>query len=866
MEVRRDPRSFLFFIILLLLINSPEPQQQSYNTRTRYDELIQREWDQLDVLNRTNYGDFNAGRKKWLNVSGCRGEDRFAWDMLPSVQAKATAHGERALGNRWGSVLDGSLHERELEEGRIPVYRNLSGYVQGEWMRDPSSRVRHPEDMGNTTHPAKDPFTNSAMGFDRNLTGTSGPVRVHITELADKMRMDVNRTVSEISAKVVVGDDESFGGNWWEFYVHGVHFKDSGHAVLTTTSERFAGIFALPHFQLSRGLHNTAKDFLNWTIHETIDRQIHRPFPVWNPWTSSPAGSNDDMVGVAHHCEFVLYLQQPPSVQGTDMDWLEHEMRFPTGAPLGHRSQLSMSMVGFSPDCGYIIESKGPPDFPPSEGMHLVGAKTEEYNDRARHSIVAFAVAFAFQLSFLIKQMKETATPSMRSRVSFYTIAMMALGDGFTFLVLIFMYLFLGTAQLAMYSIAFVALFSVLAHLRFLMDIWSVQAAERARQARQQAPAPAAAPPAPPLPAPAVDGPPPAADAFGTPATAANRPPSGLTLPATAPRPLPAADAFGTPATAANRPPSGLPLPVTAPRPPPPRPQTPILIAPDQDDPLSDDDTPLLPTRNPAATTTPAPAATNPRAEFGALYSRFCLLLVITFFVTIQFATARTLYRNVYFSIVSFLYLSFWVPQIYRNVMRNCGRALRWDYTVGTSVTRLMPIAYFYLKADNVLFATTDWQTFAVLVGWVWIQIVALASQSVLGPRFFIREGWAPPAYDYHPILREDEEGALLPLNATSSSDDAIDGEESSKSAGEAKDKGKKVFDCSICAMDIEVPVVPAGADESTVAGIGGTGMVLQRRMYMVTPCRHIFHAGCLEGWMRYRLICPNCREALPPL
>lgn len=840
MEVRRDPRSFLFFLILLLLINSPEPQQQSFNTRTRYDELIQREWDQLDVLNRTNYGDFNAGKKKWLNVSGCRADDRFAWDMLPSVLAKANAHGERALGDKWRSVLDGTIQEHGLEGGQLPVYKNLSGYVQGEWVRDPTSRVRHPEDMGNSTHPAKDPFTNAAMEFDRNLTGTGGPIRVHITELEDKMRMDVNKTISEIGAKVVVGDDQSFGGNWWEFYVHGVHFKDSGHAVLTTTSERFAGIFALPHFQLSRGFHDTAKNLLNWTINETIDRQIHRPFPIWNPWTSSPAGSNDDMIGLTHHCEFILYLQQPPSEQTGDMDWLEREMRFPTGAPLGPRSQLSMSMVGFSPDCGYIIESKGPPDYSPSEAMHLVGSKTEEYNDRARHSIIAFAIAFAFQLSFLIKQMKETATPSMRSRVSFYTVAMMALGDGFTFLVLIFMYLFLGTAQLAMYSIAFVALFSVLAHLRFLMDIWSVQSAERARQERQQAPtAPATPSPAPTPPVAAVpDGPPPAADAFGTPASAANRPPSGLPLPVTAPRP-----------------------------PPPPRPQTPILIAPDQDDPLSDDDdTPLLPTRNPATAPAPTPAPPNPRAEFGALYSRFCLLLVITFFVTIQFATARTLYRSVYFSMLSFLYLSFWIPQIYRNVMRNCGRALRWDYTIGTSMTRLIPIAYFYLKADNVLFAATDWQTFAVLVGWVWVQIVALVSQSVLGPRFFIREGWAPPAYDYHPILREDEEGALLPLNATSSSEDAIEGEESSKSAGEAKDKGKKVFDCSICAMDIEVPVVPAGADESTVAGIGGTGMVLQRRMYMVTPCRHIFHAGCLEGWMRYRLICPNCREALPPL
>ena len=839
MEVRRDPRSFLFFIILLLLINSPEPQQQSFTTRTRYDEVIQHEWDQLDVLNRTHYGDFDVKKHRWLNVSGCRDDDGFAWDMLPGVQDKANKHGERALGDTWPHVLDGSLHELDLET--LPVYRNLSGYVQGEWVRDPSSRIRHPQDMGNSTHPAKDPFTNAPMEFDRNLTGTGGPFRVHITELEDKMRTDVNKTMSEISAKIVVGDESSFGGNWWEFYVHGVHFKESGHAVLTTTSERFAGIFALPHFQLGRGLHDTSRGFLNRTIHETIERQIHRPFPVWNPWTSLAAGSNEDMAGVAHHCEFVLYLQQPPSVQPMDMDWLEHEMRFPTGAPLGHRSQLSMSMIGFSPDCGYVIESKGPPDYPPSEALHLVGSKTEEYNDRARHSIVAFAIALAFQLSFLIKQMKETATPSMRSRVSFYTIAMMALGDGFTFLVLIFMYLFLGTAQLAMYSIAFVALFSVLAHLRFLMDIWSVQSAERARQERQQAPVAPPAPPASPAPAPAsVD----------------------LNLPL-------AADAFGTPATVTARPPGappGLPLPVTAPRPPPPpRPQTPILIAPDQDDPLSDDDTPLLPTTNPPATPTPTPAtpAPNPRAEFGALYSRFCLLLIITFFVSIQFATTRTLYRQIYFSFLSFVYLSFWVPQIYRNVMRNCGRALRWDYTIGTSLTRLLPLSYFYLKADNVLFAGTDWQVFAVLVGWVWIQIVALVSQSVLGPRFFIRQGWAPPAYDYHPILREDEEGALLPLNATSS-DDAVEGaEESSKSAGEARAKGKKVFDCSICAMDIEVPVVPAGADESTASG---TALVLERRKYMVTPCRHIFHASCLEGWMRYRLICPNCREALPPL
>jgi mitofusin len=217
-----------------------------------------------------------------------------------------------------------------------------------------------------------------------------------------------------------------------------------------------------------------------------------------------------------------------------------------------------------------------------------------------------------------------------------------------------------------------------------------------------------------------------------------------------------------------------------------------------------------------------------------------------------------------YFDMLYFVYLSFWCPQIYRNVMRNCRKALRWDFVLGQSAVRLLPIAYFYGASDNVLFFRTDLKALCVLGGWVWIQILALASQEMLGSRFFIREGWAPPAYDYHRILREDEEEATMPIgSAQSPTDDGQDQSQSLSKAGESRGKGMKVFDCSICAGDIEVPVIPRGAAGDT-PGIGGG--LLQRRAYMVTPCRHIFHTPCLEGWMRYRLQCPNCREILPPL
>lgn len=814
MEVRRDPRSFFFFIVLLLLLNSSDPQPP-FQPRSQYSTIIESEWSQLDVLNRTRYGDFDAGKNKWLNITGLRDEDGFDWYLLDRVKRRAEEETRRLLGTDAGAALDGVGDGGEIT---IPVYRNISGYVQGEWFRSPLGHVRHPEEL-NASTVLPDGSSFQANEFERNLTGTGGMVRLHLTELEGRMRTDDNRTVSEVSARVIIGDNGSTGGNWWEFVLNGVHFPRFGGAILTTTSERYSGIFALPHFQLSQHLYTTSQQLLNATIHNTIDRQVNRVYPLWNPWTSAVDGANDLIMGNPH-CEFVLYLQQHPRFpsnieqHGTnnafDIDWLEKELRYPTGASLPRRSPMSMSMVGFSPDCGFVIESKGPNDQAPTEYGHLAGSKTEEFNIRARHGIMAFTVTLCLQLGFLVRQMKETATPSTRNRVSFYTIAMLAVGDGFGFLSLIFMHLFLGTAQLALYATAFMSLFSVVFELRFLMDIWTVQATEQMRQDRQQASA----------------------------AASSDSPPT-----ATTPQP-----------PTISAPEGGLPLPATTTRP---GTAPPIILSPDQDDPADNTTT---------ATTGPGTTATTPaRAELGALYSRYCLLLIAIFFLTLQFTAVRTTARAIYFNTLSFLYLSFWLPQIHRNIMRNCRKALRWDFVIGQSLVRLVPITYFYSVADNVLFAQTDVRALLVLAGWVGVQILALASQELLGSRFFVREGWAPPAYDYHPVLREDEEGGSLPMGLMSSSD-GLESSTSTKPGESKSSKGKKVFDCSICAQDIEVPVIPAdAAGGADGAGLSG-GLVLQRRAYMVTPCRHIFHTGCLEGWMRYRLQCPNCREILPPL
>ena len=254
--------------------------------------------------------------------------------------------------------------------------------------------------------------------------------------------------------------------------------------------------------------------------------------------------------------------------------------------------------------------------------------------------------------------------------------------------------------------------------------------------------------------------------------------------------------------------------------------------------------------------------AQRQRRDLGSLYGKFYLCLLTLTFLSLHATSWYPTPRAIYTNVLAFLYLSLWIPQIYRNVMRNCRKALLYRFVIGQSVLRLAPVGYFYCVQENVLWIKNDTRTFAVLVGWVWLQIVVLVVQDVLGPRIGVPRAWVPPAYDYHPVLREDMEASLLPIGfvPSPSSSEA----DAATRPAEHKEKGKRTFDCAICMQGIDVPVVSAGEEDGV--GTSSVHSIVQRRLYMLTPCRHIFHTKCLEAAMRYRLQCPVCREGLPPL
>lgn len=858
---------FSIIIILLYFYSSPDPGPVGggfHSPRELFTSKLDRQHHALDVLNSSRYGDFapNDRGGTYLNLTGFRKEDGYAWEDLGVVKDRVKKEMESETST--GGVGHG-----------LGIYGNVTGIVKGRWVRGNGVGIewgRSKEHM-NLTEIA--PAINWSWNtWSRNITGTEGELRLNIEERAEwgkfpgddyiKQETAENQEdqssenyLREVSATMTIQDETSMGDGW-EMRLHGVHWPRRGQLVMTTTSEKFAGIFGLPHMMSSRDDFNNSQRVLNKTLGAALRKKEKS---LWID-LSDPWSSDESML--MPHCEFVVFVQVHPVKDGelyrtmkptAEVDLMseilniERELRFPTGAPVFNAPPLRMSVVAFSPDCGFLLESKGPPAYTPTEGQHLQGVKQEIFIRRIKDWSLVWGLILLAQVLLIRIQMKDASTPSTVSRVSLYTIAIMLLADALLFGCM----MLLASSVPDVFPTATLAAFAVSLSLgmgvRFLTDIHNVQEPERLERQRERNMA---------------------AEASRAARVAAL---AQLTTPASPPavrRASPTADL--TVSTVVATPDGTLHPPIHTPTPPRPS-DVPIIVPSDQDVDAEVAEVTSAINRNIITAPVRPPGQdlrVRAQSEAATTYGQGLMLFMCFFFLTISSTSWPPPLRTAYVDTLGFLYLSFWVPQIYRNVMRNCRKALLWKFVLGQSILRAAPFAYFFLKEDNVLFAMPSKWSMGVLALWLWLQIWVLAAQEVLGPRFGLPTGWLPEAWDYHPILREDDtEGGGMPIGLVKTpGSPTLERVRTGEEVRKKTDGHTRSVDCAICMNVLEVPVVPAGADATNTlsGGSGGVTGMLARRLYMVTPCRHVFHSTCLESWMRFRLQCPNCRETLPPL
>jgi transmembrane E3 ubiquitin-protein ligase len=489
-----------------------------------------------------------------------------------------------------------------------------------------------------------------------------------------------------------------------------------------------------------------------------------------------------------YECEIVVYLQQhavfdflhpdrPDGFSGA----FEQEFQPPPGQSHKAIPKLKMSMVLFSPDCGFMLSTSSIDEDPQTI---LVGEKKEVYMRRLRKHILLLGIALFIQLILMKRQMADADTPSTRIRISYYSVLFMTVADGFVAVALCCWGTLSGRMFITILATAFIAAKCAISFdLEFLLTVGLVQHNESLTQTRHAGE-------------------------------------SSSSTAGTSTAPMPILSAAGA---------DMLPFPVSA-------------------VPISGQESEAPEGRLVGTNSEEAPR----------MFVIF--LMVVIFCITLWVLTWQRANRQTYVDILCLVYLSHWIPQIYRNSIRNCRKALQWEFVLGNSLVRLGPLLYAYAYSGNLLFITPQTEKCIAFAAWLWLQVGILAIQEAFGPRLLIPDSWVPPAYDYHPILREGDEMTRIILGLSTFPSSEKQSYPMRSDAVESKEhKSRRIFDCAVCMQDVEVPIVPNEAWSTSES-------LMLNRIYMVTPCRHVFHTKCLGAAMRYRLHCPICREPLPAL
>ncbi|OAY83646.1 transmembrane E3 ubiquitin-protein ligase 1-like [Ananas comosus] len=193
------------------------------------------------------------------------------------------------------------------------------------------------------------------------------------------------------------------------------------------------------------------------------------------------------------------------------------------------------------------------------------------------------------------------------------------------------------------------------------------------------------------------------------------------------------------------------------------------------------------------------------RRELSVLYSRFYGILLGGILVMYELHN--------FLRPILFIMYSFWIPQIVTNVIRDTRKPLHPYYVLGMTLTRLAIPLYIFGCPNNFMRIEADQKWCIFLVVFMGIQASILLLQHYLGSRWFIPRQILPEKYSYYRKLEN---------NDTS-----------------------QATDCVICMTAIDLSQ--------------------RSNDYMVTPCDHLFHSGCLQRWMDIKMECPTCRRSLPP-
>lgn len=706
-------------------------------------------------------------------------------------------------------------NEHDTKPDSKTYFGNFSASLEGTWQKDLSINITQPVEMpvpdieawGSNFEDynsfASQYYRNSSAGDDPlfeikrlgNYTYTEGIVKLAMaeylpsdvfkdynyyneSEIAKQFSHNVSLVKLDLSMTTMDNDVAD------DFFLVGIRMRDTGNFVASTSSLKFSGRIGLPHFLLQEKWFGPAKALMMHYTNRSLEIESGDPY----------YGIIEEAQMEADMCEFIAYghIHSLDMSKG-DLKDIEDEFANPVGRPHKPIPSVRADLVLYSPDCGVVYRTSD-----------LVGERYEQFYKRERTMIMWGIVLLLCQTMVTAMQMKDTTTFSTISRVSFYSIAIMALADGTVFLIALFSTLIEQTALpfLAMASVAFAL--SGCFEMRYMILIFQSQLMESVADAR-------------------------ASEVSSGSFVTRNDGSLGLA----------ANNSTATPPQNNSNNSQNL-LPVA------------------ENERVTTNTTPI----------TPDPLDERQiHGLVVSRYIAFVLLILTistttplwpsklrTIYQYIMFCSffsfwAPQIYRNVmrgsrksflwkYIILTSIIRI---LPLLYFTLVEdNVIKSSSYDPVLAMVVVCWVLVQIFILFVQTVL-----GPRFFVPKGW----LPALYDYHPIITQGELEEG----------LTLDGEVVAGAGLESST----AITDTSSLLETNPMLSSDSRSIDCAICMTPVNLVILPQNANISQALT---PSLMMARHQYMVTPCKHVFHTECMEQWMRSRLQCPVCRNPLPPI
>ena len=239
------------------------------------------------------------------------------------------------------------------------------------------------------------------------------------------------------------------------------------------------------------------------------------------------------------------------------------------------------------------------------------------------------------------------------------------------------------------------------------------------------------------------------------------------------------------------------------------------------------------------------------------IYKKRLLCLYLFFYISLSIMVVNIRECLTNYSLILFVYSFAWLSQILYSIFINARPPMSRTYIVISSLSRLYLPVYMKGINGNIFDLKPSYFKVSLLIIITFIEVIVLLLQKSFGARTILPKQYRIKGFDYYRNKVNIEQHVSKNPNCVICLESLnVEVDENFNTVQKKKNKKNKLL--HLCYIDRIIAKIHKWLNNME----GKTA----KKLYMITPCDHVFHTLCLERWMKQKNECPYCKGVLPAI